>query len=162
MRLNPLVLGISLLIGVGGLVLGLRAFSTYSDAAKAFTRIELAYVPDSFEWQDPEYDRAEATVRVTNDSQFPATVESFRIDLRFDGEFAGSDYDRWIPMKVPANETREIPVHFTVTANSIQAEGGDAQLSFGGQLLVRFARFERPLSFRFRGPIGQVGYDAER
>lgn len=159
MRLNPIVLVATLLVGVGGVFFGARAFSTYDDAAEAFTRVELAYVPGSFEWQDAEFEEATATFRVINDSRFLAVVESFRISLNFDGEFAGSDYDTWQEMRVPGNASREIPVRFTVTANSIQAEGGTADLTFGGQMLVRFERFEQPLSFRFRGTIGQEAFD---
>ena len=158
MRLNPIVLALTLIVGVGGLILAIRAFSTYSDAAEAFTHVELAYLPNSFEWQDAEYDEAIATFRVVNDSQFPATVETFNIALRFDSDFAGSDYSTWVPMRVPANQSREISMSFEVTTNSIQHEGGDSQLNFTGQMLVRFARFEQPLSFRFRGSMGQVDY----
>lgn len=159
MRLNPIVLTATIVVGIVGLFFGIRAFATYGDAAEAFTRIELTYVPDSFEWQDPEYEEGTATLRVVNSSQFPATVESFSISLRFDGQFAGSDYSYWPPTIVPAHESLDVPVRFEVTTNSIQEIGGEAQLSFAGQLLVRFARFEQPLSFRFRGPIGQVEFD---
>ena len=158
MRLNPLVLVASLIIGIGGVLLGARAILTYGDAAEAFTQIELAYVPGSFEWQDADYENGTATFQLINRSRFRASVESFSIALRFDGDFAGSDYDRWQTMTVPGDEVREIPARFTITTNSIQEEGGTANLSFGGQLLVRFAKFEQPLSFRFRGTIGQVDY----
>lgn len=136
--------------------MGVRAFATYDDAAEAFTRIELAYVPDSFEWQSDDFETGSARFRIINGSSFRAEVESFSIALQFDGEFAGSDYERWEPMIIPARESREVEREFTVTANSIQSEGGTAQLTFTGQLLVRFEEFEQPLSFRFRGRIGQV------
>jgi hypothetical protein len=158
-RLNPFVLAATIVIGVAGLLLAIRAYTTYGDAADAFTRIELVYVPDSFEWQDADYEEGVAVLRLENDSRFPATVESFNISLRFDGQFAGSDYEGWTPVVVPAHDSMEIPVLFQVTANSIQEIGGEAQLSFAGQVLVRFVRFEQPLSFRFRGPIGQVEFD---
>ena len=157
MRLNPLVLIATLLVGLGGLIFGVRAFITYDDAAEAFTQIELAYVPDSFEWQVSDYNEGTATFRVINDSSFTAEVESFSVHLQFDGNFAGSDYrEHWEPITVPGGESREIPVRFTVTTNSIQSQGGDAQLGFSGQILVRFEEFEEPSSFRFRGSIGQV------
>ena len=156
MRLNPVVIVATLLLGGAGLFFGVRAYSTYDDAAEAFTRVELAYVPNSFKWLDPEYGEGVATFRVINDSRFVAVVEGFSISVQFDGAFAGSDYNRWQELRVPGNATREIPAHFEITTNSIQAEGGVAELSFAGQMLVRFARFEQPLSFRFRGAIGQV------
>ncbi len=159
MRLNPVVLVVSLLVGLGGLFFGVRAYLTYNDAAEAFTKIELSYVRGSFQWQDPEYDEGTATFQVVNSSRFRAVVESFRVSVYFDGEFAGSDYDRWQDLTVAGNETREIPARFSITTNSIQSQGGTADIAFAGQLLVRFAQFEQPLSFRFRGTIGQVPFN---
>lgn len=156
MRLNPFILIATLIVGIGGLVMGIRAFATYDDAAEAFTRLELVYVADSFEWQSDDYETGTATFRITNGSSFPADIESFSIALQFDGDFAGSDYERWEPIIVPAGESRVIPATFTITSNSIQDKGGTAQLSFSGQVLARFAEFEQPLSFRFRGTIGPV------
>ncbi len=156
MRLNPIILILTLVVGIGGLAAGLRAFSTYGDAAEAFTTVELVYVPDSFEWQSDDFETGTATFRLVNASRFPADVEGFSVALYFDGEFAGSDYGTWEPVVVSAGESREFSSEFTVASNSIQAEGGTANLSFSGQVLVRFAKFEQPLSFRFRGAIGQV------
>jgi hypothetical protein len=159
LRLNPVVLVASLLVGLGGLFFGVRALLTYNDAAEAFTQVELVYVRGSFQWQDAEYDQGTATFQVVNRSRFRAVVESFRISVYFDGEFAGSDYDALPDLIVPGHETREISAHFSITTNSIQNQGGTANLAFGGQTLVRFAKFEQPLSFRFRGTIGQVEFD---
>lgn len=162
MRMNPIVLVITVLIGVVGIAFSVRAYTTYEDAAEAFTRIELRYVPDSFQWEDSDFEEGTARFLVVNDSRFSATVESFNISLRFDGRFAGSDYDRWQQVVVSGNEVVEIPTRFTVTANSIQHEGGTANIGFAGQLVVRFNEFEQPLSFRFGGDIGEVGYEGSR
>jgi hypothetical protein len=158
-RLNPWVYGLSLVVGILGFVFAGRAFMAYHDAAETFTEVELQYVPDSFAWRDGQFENGSATFRVVNDSDYRATVEHFGISLRFDGMFAGSDYRRWEPVSVPAGETREIPVTFTVTANSIQAEGGTAALGFVGQLRLTFASIEEPLVFRFRGDIGTAPYE---
>ncbi|MEZ4522325.1 MAG: hypothetical protein R3A46_11885 [Thermomicrobiales bacterium] len=159
MRINPVILAATMLVGIFGIVFGVRAFTTYDDASEAFTRVELQYIPDSFKWQDPEYDQAVASFRVVNGSSFRADVEGFSVSLRFDGEFAGTDYDIWPGLIVPGNESREFQMQFSVTTNSIQDQGGTADLSFTGQMLVRFEEFEQPLSFRFRGGMGKVPYD---
>ncbi|CAN5828731.1 hypothetical protein BH23CHL2_BH23CHL2_13830 [soil metagenome] len=158
MRLNPFILLATLLIGVPGMIFTVRAFGTYEGAADAFTRVELQYVEGSFAWEDPDFEIGAARFRVVNNSKFDATVESFSISLRFAGQFAGSDYNRWESIVVPGGESVEIPAVFTVTANSIQERGGTANLQFSGQMVIRFEEFEQPLSFRFRGEIGQTTY----
>lgn len=158
MRLNPFILLATLLIGLPGLIFTVRAFGAYEGAADAFTRVELQYVAGSFAWEDPDFEIGTARIRVVNNSKFDATVESFNISLRFGGQFAGSDYNRWEAIVVPGGESVEIPAVFTVTANSIQERGGTANLQFSGQLVVHFEEFEQPLSFRFSGEIGQTTY----
>ena len=159
MRLNPFILLLTIVAGIVGAVATVRAFSTYDGAAGAFTDVELQYVPDSFRWLDPDFDQGEARFRVVNDSDFDATVESFGISLRFDGTFAGSDYDRWEFQTVSSGDQFEFPVRFSVTANSIQSGGGEAVLGFTGQMRVVFDEFEQALNFRFRGEIGITPYE---
>jgi len=160
-RLNPLVLGLTLLIGIPGLIFAARAFATYHDATEAFTKTELQYVRGSFRWEDPEFENATAVFRIVNGSQFEITVESLMVALTFDGEFAGTDYERWQPIRVAPGDTRDIPFNFTVTSNSIQPRGGTANLGFRGQLRITFAEFEEPLAFRFSGNIGVTPYEGE-
>jgi hypothetical protein len=157
-RLNPIVYGASLVVGILGVVFAARAFLTYHDATETFTELELQYVPGSFDWQDPQFEHGSATFRIVNDSDYRATVEHFGISLHFDALFAGSDYTRWEPVSIAPGDMREIPVAFTVTANSIQAQGGTATLGFQGQLRLTFASIEEPLFFRFRGDIGVTPY----
>jgi hypothetical protein len=159
LRLNPLVLALTLVIGITGVVFAFRAVTTYSDAAEAFTQVELHYVPGSFEWEDPEFETGSGDFRIVNDSQFPVTVESFTITLNFDDDFAGSDYSTWQPKNIAPGEALEVPVTFTVTSNSIQALGGTALLRFAGQLRLTFVEFEEPLAFRFQGNIGETTYE---
>lgn len=162
MRLNPIVLVLTVIVGVIGIVFSVRAYTTYESAAEAFTRVDLRYVPGSFQWEDSQFEEGTAQFMVVNDSRYTATVENFSISLRFDGRFAGSDYNPWQEMVVPGNESLEVPARFTVTTNSIQHEGGSANIGFAGQLVVRFDEFEQPLSFRFGGNIGEVGYEGRR
>lgn len=159
MRLNPWIYGASLLVGILGVVFAGRAYLTYLDATETFTEVELQYVPGSFAWQDAGFENGSARFRVVNESDYRATVEHFGISLQFDGQFAGTDYDRWEPISVPAGETSEIPVNFSVTANSIQTRGGTAMLTFQGTLRLTFASIEEPLVFRFRGDIGMTPYE---
>lgn len=159
LRLNPLVLGLTLIIGIPGIIFAGLGFASYHDATEAFTKTELQYVRGSFRWEDPEFDRATALFRIVNGSQFEVTVESLMVALTFDGEFAGTDYDPWEAIRIPPGETREIPFNFTVTANSIQERGGTAELGFTGQLRITFAEIEEPLAYRFRGNIGVTPYE---
>lgn len=161
MRLNPLLLVATLLFGIPGIIFAARAFATYHDATEAFTQAELLYVRDSFRWEDPAFDRGTALFRIENGSQYTITVENLMVTLRFDGEFAGTDYEPWQAIRIAPGETHEVPMNFTVTANSIQDRGGSADLGFTGQLRITFAEFEEPLAYRFGGNIGVVPYEGE-
>ncbi len=158
MRLNRIVVVVALIVGLGGSWLTARAFQQYLDATEAFSLVDLRQEPDTFRWLDPDYGEAEAVFEFVNRSERDITVESLSLSLRFDQQFAGADYAPWEPMEIPAGERRTFPATFTITANSIQHRGGDANLSFRGQMKLSFANIEEPLVVRFRGQIGQVPY----
>ena len=71
---------------------------------------------------------------IINDSPADAVVENLNIYLRFDGEFAGTNYERFAPLEVPKGETRVVTLDLLISTPSIQPKGGTAQLSLDGSL----------------------------
>ncbi len=140
LRLNPLLLVVVAVMGVASFVVAFRAFTSYHDAAEAFTQVEMQYVPDSFRWDDPAFESATATFKVVNSSSFPATLESFSVALNFDGAFAGSDYSRWIPINIPAGREPRCSSHLHCYFEQHTGRGRN-----------RHARLYRTTSFHVRG-----------
>ena len=88
-----------------------------------------------------------------------ATGATVWMGRRFDGEFAGSWYQAWEPVELAPGQTITLSPTFTVTTNSIQAEGGQATLSLSGQVRVAYAGIERTLTRNLRGEIGAVAWE---
>jgi hypothetical protein len=159
MRPNRYVILVSVLLGIGGAWLTADAVAQYLNVAHSFTAIHARYVPDSFVWHDPDFQRASARVVITNNSENDALVDYFGINLYFDGEFAGSDYTGWQRFTIPAGEEATVDVEFQTTSPFIRHLGGEANLSVRGQMRLIFDGIEQPMSVRTSGTIGQVGYE---
>jgi len=113
-------------------------------------------VPDSFVWLDPTYGSGTATIRFTNGSPSAATVEAMQLFLRFDGEFAGSSYDAWEPLKLRPGETKDVDLLFTVTSGSQQPRGGEATLTINGWVRVSYLDLDRTVTLNVGDRIGVV------
>lgn len=159
MRLNRWVLLVTLLIGVVGTGFLVRAVQQFLDANRSYTSFVVRYVPDSFTWLDAEYEHGAAEVTITNDADRLMTIEYLTLHLSFDGEFAGSWYQAWEPVELAPGETITLSPNFTVTTNSIQAEGGSATLTLGGQIRVAYAGIERTLTRNLQGTVGEVAWE---
>lgn len=158
MRLHHWVLLVSLIAGVIGAWFAQDAFRQYLDATEAFTEVSMRYEPDSFEWLDPEFDRGQAQLTIINDSSHDVVVDHMNMFLDFDGDFAGARYDPWENVEIPAGETHTFTAEFLITANSIQPQGGEAELRIRGTMGLEFEEIEEPYSVKFGGTIGQVGW----
>jgi hypothetical protein len=158
-RLNRWVLLTALLVGVVGTGFLVRAVQQFVDANRSYTSFAVRYVPDSFTWLDAEFEQGVAQVTITNEADRLMTIEYLTLHLRFDGEFAGSWYQAWEPVELAPGQTITLSPTFTVTTNSIQAEGGQATLSLSGQVRVAYAGIERTLTRNLRGEIGAVAWE---
>jgi hypothetical protein len=145
-------------MGVLGAWFTQDAFRQYLDATEAFTDVSMEYEPGSFVWLDPEFDVGQAQLTIINDSSHDVVVDHMRIFLDFDGEFAGAHYDPWEDVEIAAGERHTFTAEFTITANSIQHRGGEAELRIRGTMGLEFEEIEEPYSVRFQGDIGQVGW----
>lgn len=134
------------------------AFRQYLDATEAFTDVSMEYEPGSFVWLDPEFDVGQARLTIINDSSHDVVVAHMSIFLDFDGKFAGAHYEPWEDVEIAAGESHTFTAVFTITANSIQPRGGEAELRIRGAMNLEFEEIEEPYSVRFQGDIGQVGW----
>lgn len=146
------VVGVSLVLGlIGGWALR-DAAAQYLGTLRAYTRVGADYAPGSFAWTAPGFGAAEATLMVTNASSRDATLESIDLNLRFNGDFAGSNYAAFAPLVVPAGASRTVVVPFIVTAG----ERGTAEVTLDGTLIFRFQAIERSRAVRFSARIADA------
>jgi hypothetical protein len=156
MRAFWAALAVSLALGVAGLVSLVAAMSEYNSTLETYTQLSIRYEPDSFVWTEPDFSAATTRMVIVNDSPADAVVENLNVYLRFDGEFAGTNYERFTPVEVPEGESRTVSLDLIVSTPSIQAQGGTAQLSFTGSASVQFEGIERDLNLNVRERVGVV------
>ena len=146
----------ALLSGViGGWVLW-SDIEQYTSALRTYSAVSVAYEPGSFRWTDDRFGGATVQMRVSNESGVATTVENIDVHLNFSGAFAGSSYDRFQPVPLAPGEERVLEFTIQVTAPSIQATGGTADLGIRGDATVAFDGLERDLHLPVRGEIGVV------
>lgn len=156
MRAFWAALVVSLAFGVAGLVSLVTAMSEYNSTLETYTQLSIRYEPDSFAWVEPDFGAATTRMTIINDSPADAVIENLSVYLRFDGEFAGTNYDPFAALEVPRGETRVVTLDLLVSTPSIQAQGGTAELSFTGSATVQFEGVERDLNLRVNERIGVV------
>lgn len=156
MRVNRWILLTSLAIGLVGTWFLYEATSTYVDATRAYTSVDVVYERGSFIWLEEDFGSATADVTIENRSASDVTVTQLAIHLYFDGEFAGSRYTPWEPLEIPSGESRTVTTEFSVATARIQRRGGTGFLSLGGNIALEFADVNQPLTFDLSGDIGQV------
>lgn len=156
MRAFWAALAVSLALGVAGLVSLVAAMSEYNSTLETYTELSIRYEPDSFGWTEPDFSSATTRMVIVNDSPADAVVENLNVYLRFDGEFAGTNYERFAAVEVPKGESRVVSLDLLVSTPSIQAEGGTAELSFTGSASVAFEGIERDLNLNVREWVGVV------
>ena len=156
MRAFWAALVVSLVLGVAGLVSLVAAMSEYNSTLETYTELSIRHEPGSFEWVEADFGAATTRMVITNDSPANALVENLDIFLRIDGEFAGTNYERFPPLDVPKGESRTVTLELLVTTPSIQAGGGTEPLSLDGSARVQFEGIERDLNLNVREQIGVV------
>jgi hypothetical protein len=156
MRAFWAALAVSVALGVAGLISLVAAVSEYNSTLETYTELSIRYEPDSFVWVEPDFSAATTRMVIVNESPADAVVENLNVFLRFDGEFAGTNYERFEALEVPKGETRVVTLDLLVSTPSIQAEGGTAELSFSGSARVQFEGVERDLNLPIRERIGVV------
>lgn len=156
MRAFWAALAVSLALGVAGLVSLVAAMSEYNSTLETYTELSIRYEADSFTWVAPDFGAAQTRLVIRNDSPADATVENLNIYLRFDGEFAGTNYERFPTVEVPKGESRVVTLDLLISTPSIQAEGGTANLTFDGSATVKFKDVERNLNLNVREQVGVV------
>ncbi len=156
MRWFWLVIGISGLLGLGGVWALAEGVSQYNGTLRAYAAMEVRYVPDSFVWLDPSYGSGVATIRFTNGSPSTATVEAMQLFLRFDGVFAGATYEPFEPVTLRPGETKNVDLLFTVTSGSQQPRGGEATLTINGWMRVSYLDLDRTVTLNVGDRIGTV------
>jgi hypothetical protein len=159
MRAFWAAIAVSLVLGVTGLVSLVTAMSEYNSTLKTYTQLSIRYEPDSFVWLEPDFSSAQARMVIINDSPADAVVENLSVFLRFDGEFAGTNYERFQPLDVPKGETRIVTLDLLVSTPSVQPQGGTAQLSLDGSATADFEGVERNLHLNVRERIGVVPFE---
>jgi hypothetical protein len=159
MRAFWAALAVSLILGIAGTISLVAAVSEYNSTLETYTQLSIRYQPDSFVWVEPDFSAATTEIVIVNDSPADAFVENLNVFLRFDGEFAGTNYERFPGIEVPKGETRVVTLNLGVSAPSIQAQGGTAELSFTGSARVQFDGVERDLQLNIREQVGVVPYE---
>jgi hypothetical protein len=156
MRAFWAAIAVSLVLGIAGLVSLVSAMSEYNSTLKTYTQLSVRYEPDSFVWIEPDFGAAQTRMVIINDSPADAVVKNLNVFLRFDGEFAGTNYERFQPLDVPKGETRVVTLDLLVSTPSVQPKGGTAQLSLDGSATADFDGVERDLHLNVRERIGVV------
>lgn len=156
MRAFWAALAVSLLLGIAGTISLVAAVSEYNSTLETYTELSIRYEPDSFVWVEPDFSAATTRVVIINDSPADAFVENLNLFLRFDGEFAGTNYERFPGIEVPKGETRVVTLNLGISTPSIQSQGGTAELSFTGSARVQFEGVERDLQMNVRERVGVV------
>ena len=123
MRAFWAALAVSLVLGIAGIISLVSAVSEYTSTLETYTELSIRYEPDSFQWLAPDFRAARLRMVIINDSPANATVENLNTYLRFDGDFAGTNYDRFPPLEVPRGESRTVELELLITTPSIPAEG---------------------------------------
>ncbi|HEX5164004.1 MAG TPA: hypothetical protein VFV93_01305 [Thermomicrobiales bacterium] len=159
MRAFWAALVVSGVMGVAGIVSLVAAMADYNSTLETYTQLSIGYEPESFAWVEPDFGAATTRIAIVNDSPADAVVENLNLYLRFDGEFAGTNYERFAPVEVPKGETRVVTLNLEVSTPSIQPEGGTAQLSLDGWATVHFDGVERELRLKVDEPIGVVPWE---
>jgi hypothetical protein len=155
MLVNRLLIAITFAVGAAGAWTLWDATDQYAGVLRAYARVTANYQPDSFVWLDADYVQARATFVVTNASVRDATLESMDLHLEFDGEFAGSNYARFEPLRVPAGETRLVELNLTVTSGG-KGNGGEVELALRGSAVFRFDDIQRSRTDLVFADIGHV------
>ncbi|HUG15552.1 MAG TPA: hypothetical protein VMM78_11120 [Thermomicrobiales bacterium] len=156
MRAFLAVIGVSFAVGAAGAWTLADALSQYTSTLRTFTELEIDYQPGSFVWLDPEFSHGRATVVFNNGSPSNARIDNINLNLLFDGEFAGANYDGTDGFTLARGEARAVEVEFRVTTLSIQHRGGSSTLGLSGSVVVEFSGIERELALRVRRTIGPV------
>lgn len=156
MRVNRWIMLISLVIGLTGTWFIYDATSTYVEATRAYTSVDVVYERGSFIWLEEDYGSATADVTIENGSASDVTVTQLTLHLYFDDQFAGSRYTPWEPLDIPTGESRTVTTEFSIATARIQHRGGTGFLSLSGNIALEFADVNEPLTFRLSGDIGQV------
>jgi hypothetical protein len=158
--LNRWVLLLSCVAGVIGLVMLTGAFMEYRDSVRAYSRVEVTYDPGSVVW-DTSNRQMELTLRIAIINRSSATVTAEYLDLRLytNGVFAGADYDDWQPIAIPALFSEERTVSLEVSNPALQDQIAQGQfrqstLTIRGEVRLRFAGIERPLTQRVSLALG--------
>lgn len=153
---NQIVLSVALLVGVvGGWSLRDGA-GQYVSTSRAFANVTVEYQQGSFAWLAPDGRRAHLSFVVTNGSARAATLESLDIHLLFGEDFAGTNYDPFVPVAVPAGESRLVDLEILVTSLSKLPLAGTSELAVRGNATFRFAGIQRARGLDVRGEIGVV------
>lgn len=161
MRPNRYVILVSVLLGSIGLWLTADAVGQYLNTVRSFAAVEITYVEDSFVWQDPEHEEALSEFVVRNDSENVARLTSLRLNLYFDGEFAGARYEPWEAIDIPARDEVTVEVPFLVSIESLRPEGSEAELTVRGDLRLEFEGIERDMTVQASTTIGRVPYEED-
>lgn len=159
MRVNVWVLLLSFCAGVAGVWFLFAAFDDYLDATRSYTQIDMRYEEDSFQWLDAEYEDSEATLTIINRSDHLVTVRRLDAFLYFGEDFAGADYESWQSVTIDPDEAHTFTVSFQTTTNTIQDQGGEAELRVGGRMSLEFDEISEPLHIRYSGDVGQVDWE---
>jgi hypothetical protein len=161
MRPNRYVLLVSFLLGAFGFWFSADAVAQYLNTARSFTSVYAVYVEDSFEWLDPEHERARAEVTIINDAPNDVDIAYFSLNLYFDGDFAGARYEPWERFVIPAGEQATFEVPFQVPIAHQRPRGSEAEIRLRGQMRLEFEGIERPMNVRVSGTIGVVPYEED-
>jgi hypothetical protein len=162
MRPNRYIIIASILLGAIGTWLSVDAISQYMNMARSFSSVNARYVEESFAWEDPQHERANATFTVTNNSDNDATLDFLTMSVYFDGQFAGARYDSWAPLDIPAGESVELDLSFLISISELRPRGGEADITVRGQLRLDFEGIERDMTVPTSGRIGQVSYEGRQ
>jgi hypothetical protein len=155
-----LILLLILAVGVLGAWTYRDAASDYTGAIRAYTRVQVEAQPESFAWTAPDYSSATLTLTLVNDSAHDATAESLDVQLRFNGDFAGSNYEPFTPVVVPAGESRAVTLALEVTTRDHAQVAPSADVTVDGAAIFRFAGIKPSRSVDLYADLGRSGAGA--
>src|SRR5687768_14820156 len=153
MYLHRWVLLVSLVGGLLGSVAAARAFTAYRDAARAYSQVEVVYVPGSFDWRDAGLTTARIELDILNRPPRQVPVEFLTVNLYLDGQFVGSDYTTWQPLAIARQADARVETTLQIAGDTLRAGAPSAEIALRGEVRLRFDSIERPLALRFRSVV---------
>lgn len=147
----------SFVIGIAGSWAYATALLDYRETADAYTNVDIAAIPETFEWTGEDQRAATLTLEIENSSRTALTVEHLELRLYSGGAFIGAMYETWQELQVPARSVEQVSLTLEVTTPEGELpEAGALRLS--GDAHLAFEGIDQPFVVRFDDQLEEAAH----